>query len=123
MICAPLVAFLVAWILKMVTDIPRPLDARLVVFGSSFPSAHTAVATAYFLMLLHFARRSKDKLRRAIHYAFCILCPVMVGVSRLYFEVHWLSDVLVGYAVGGFAVYITIHDIIGAYGKPKQPKK
>jgi undecaprenyl-diphosphatase len=106
---APLVAFVISFTLKYVFDVARPLNERLYAYGPSFPSGHTAVATAYFLILLHFARHAKDPYRRAVHYAFCILCPLFVGVSRLYFGVHWLSDVLVGYLIGALSVYICIH--------------
>lgn len=108
LVSAPLVASVLSWILKFTFDIARPLNERIPVFGPSFPSAHTAVATAYFLILLYFARRTKDNYRRAVHYTFCILCPVFVGVSRLYFGVHWFSDVVAGYIVGALSVYIVI---------------
>ena len=108
LIGSPVLAAVLTWILKFTFNIARPINERLQVFGPSFPSSHTAVATAYFLILLHFARQTKNKYRRIVHYLFCILCPVFVGVSRLYFEVHWFSDVLAGYILGAFSVYVVI---------------
>ena len=105
---ASLSAFVLAWALKLGFDIARPLHPRISDFGPSFPSGHTAVATAYFLSLLHFLRHAHNKWRRAVHIAFCIACALFVGVSRLYFGVHWLSDVIAGYVVGAFAIYLTI---------------
>lgn len=105
---ASALAFLVSWLLKICFAVPRPLNEKILAFGPSFPSIHATVATAYFLSLLHFLRHTKNKWRRYIHVLFCIFCPLFVGVSRLYFGVHWLSDVLAGYVIGAFSVYVVI---------------
>jgi undecaprenyl-diphosphatase len=104
-----LLAAWLAWMLKVFVNIPRPLIERVTAVGPSFPSYHAAVATAYFLGILHFAKRDANTARRMLHYAFCILCPLFVGVSRLYLGVHWLSDVLVGYIIGAISVYVCFH--------------
>jgi len=106
---SPLLAAWLAWILKIFINIPRPLIERVTAIGPSFPSAHAAVATAYFLGILHFAKRDASKARRVLHYTFCILSATCVGVSRLYLGVHWLSDVLAGYIIGAVAVYVCFH--------------
>ncbi len=109
---APILAFVLAWVLKISFDVARPVHPLIYAFGPSFPSGHAAVSTAYFLSILHFNRWTHNKWRRTVHYVFCIVCPLFVGISRLYFGVHWLSDVLVGYVVGAIAVYISIHYVI-----------
>jgi undecaprenyl-diphosphatase len=106
---APLLAIWATWILKVYINVPRPLIERINESGPSFPSAHTAAAAAYFFAILHFAKHDENKPRRILHYIFCILASVFVGVSRLYLGVHWLSDVVVGYAIGVLSVYVCFH--------------
>jgi undecaprenyl-diphosphatase len=103
-----LLSVLVVWLFKFIFDVKRPIFHSITALGPSFPSAHSTVATAYFLMLLHFFKRDTNRLRRLLHYFFCILSILLVGSSRLYFGVHWLSDVLVGYLLGGIVVYIVL---------------
>lgn len=93
--------------LKVWLGIPRPELGIITAFGSSFPSAHTALATTFFLFFLRFMRHEKDKIRRIIHVSFCILSPVAVGMSRLYLGVHWFSDVLAGFIIGVFALVLS----------------
>lgn len=101
-----LISVFVTWILKYFFMVERPpLSTSL---SPSFPSAHTALASSYFLFLLSVFRRDLNIYRRYLHFAFCILCAVFVGVSRLYLSVHWLSDVLVGYFLGSLVVYFVL---------------
>lgn len=99
-------SFFVVWILKILINHPRPEFALITAYGSSFPSAHAAVATTFFLFFLRFMQHERNFVRRIIHQVFCILAPLMVGLSRIYLGVHWLSDVLAGVFVGLFALYV-----------------
>ena len=110
-VLSSLIAFVMTWALKLSVHSARPIDERIYAFGPAFPSGHTAVATAYFLSILYFARRTVNTYRRYIHILFCTLCPLFVGVSRLYLGVHWLSDVLAGYIIGAFSLYIGVYSL------------
>lgn len=102
-----LFSVILAWLIKYLFNIERPIGSEDI-FGPSFPSAHSTIATAYFLTLLHYFKRDEDKWRRILHYFFCISFVLIVGVSRLYLGVHFLSDVLAGYLFGGLVVYIML---------------
>ena len=99
-------AVVITYVLKYIFNIERPVGAE--VFSPSFPSAHTSIATSYFIFLLHIMRRDRNVFRRYLHFVFCISSAIFVGVSRLYLSVHWLSDVLVGYILGASVVYLVI---------------
>jgi undecaprenyl-diphosphatase len=100
---------ILGFLLKYMTDVARPTHNFLISETSpSFPSLHTAVSTTYFLILLHFLRKDPNQWRRILHAFFCILCSVFVGVSRLYFGVHWFSDVVAGYILAGCVVFLYI---------------
>ena len=103
-----LFTFCLVQFIKILTGVHRPINGLIVETGNSFPSAHTAVATAYFLMLLHFLKRTANKKLRILHTFFCVLSATFVGVSRVYLGVHWVSDVMAGYIVGGLAVYTSV---------------
>lgn len=64
----------------------------------SFPSGHTAGATALFAPLLFRARRLGPRWKRWA--ALAIAIPLLVGLSRLLLNVHHLSDVIAGMELG-----------------------
>ncbi len=105
-ILAIFLTVILTYILKYIFNIERPNGVN--VFSPSFPSAHSSVATSYFIFLLHIMRRDKNVFRRYLHFAFCLSSALFVGVSRLYFSFHFLSDVLFGYILGGLCVYVVL---------------
>jgi undecaprenyl-diphosphatase len=67
----------------------------------SFPSGHSLVSLAvYGSVALLLARRVRSPGRRALLFAGTALLVLAIGFSRLYLGVHFLSDVLAGYAAG-----------------------
>lgn len=88
------------WLLKYTIAHPRPEFGLITAYGPSFPSAHTALATTFFLFFLRFMRTEKNLFRKYIHQIFCVTAPLVVGMSRLYLGVHWLSDVVAGFCIG-----------------------
>jgi undecaprenyl-diphosphatase len=85
-------------ILKAVVDRERPPDARLHAAGASFPSGHTVYAAATCITVVALFVAS-GRGRRAGWVAAAVLTAVMAW-SRTYLQVHWLSDVVAGAALG-----------------------
>jgi undecaprenyl-diphosphatase len=82
-------------------DRPRPpggvTDAR----GSSFPSAHAAYATIYTWLATTVALRIEPGLaRRSLLIAAGVALTAVIGLTRVFLRVHWLSDVTAGWALG-----------------------
>lgn len=100
-------SFVLVWLIKLFVNHPRPELGIITAYGPSFPSAHAAVATTFFLFFLRFMRHEKNVFRRTIHQVFCILAPLMIGLSRIYLGVHWLSDVVAGIVVGVVALAVS----------------
>ena len=86
---------------------------------SSFPSGHTGAAVAVYVgltvVLASLVRRGDIRSRSgtaAVAVGSVLLCcvPVVVGLSRLYRGMHYLTDVLAGAIAGGvwMAVVVTV---------------
>lgn len=83
---------------------PRPgiVAHALQVTGWSFPSGHSLMSTATLLTLgaLLGAGRRRTAIRRYFLGLAAVLAFV-VGASRVYLGVHWPSDVVAGWLLGG----------------------
>jgi membrane protein DedA with SNARE-associated domain/membrane-associated phospholipid phosphatase len=86
-------------ILKAAVDRARPPDALVDSSGSSYPSGHAALAVTYLAIAVLLARAGPATRRLAIFLTGLSL-GVLIGLSRVYLRVHWLSDVGGGWAVG-----------------------
>jgi membrane-associated phospholipid phosphatase len=87
-------------LLKLAFHRQRPELAFVHLETYSYPSGHAAVATATFTTLAFvLARRSGGPQTIAIAAAAIVLIAV-VGFSRLYLGVHYLSDVMAGWSFG-----------------------
>ncbi len=82
---------------KALFDRPRPdIVGHLVeVSSASLPSGHATRAVATYLTLATLASR------RALILGLAVSIVGLVGASRIYLGVHWPSDVLAGWALGG----------------------
>ena len=69
--------------------------------GYSFPSGHTTAATAFSVSLF-------IVLNKRYSWAFWLI-PVLMGFTRIYFVVHYATDVLGGLLVGGVSATIAYY--------------
>ena len=94
-------------ILKLLVGRPRPSADLSVVAdslsNSSFPSGHayqSMVLFAFVILLLSILVRTKWI--RWSAQGFLIVLILAIGVSRVYLNAHWPSDVIGAYIIGGF---------------------
>ncbi|BCA80245.1 bifunctional DedA family/phosphatase PAP2 family protein [Desulfuromonas sp. AOP6] len=99
---------LLVFALKFVFDRPRPVPLlpHLEPFSASFPSAHAFVALVFYGLLTYMLLdHIRDWQSRAV-LLFCgSFVALLIGFSRIYLGVHWLSDVLAGFALA--AMWLT----------------
>ena len=73
--------------------------------ASSFPSAHATTSTAVCCTLAYIIWRERMLSGRAA-IAVAVLPPLCIGLSRLYLDVHWTTDVLGGWLVGVLVAFV-----------------
>ena len=87
--------------LKLAVDRPRPEQPLQHYSGSSFPSGHAAHSVLYVWLAVTIVLRLRPGMaRKAAVVAAGIALTVLVGLSRVYLNVHYLSDVSGGWALG-----------------------
>jgi undecaprenyl-diphosphatase len=92
-------------LLKQIFSRPRPVfaDPLLVAQNYSFPSGHAMMSLIGFGLFAYFIWHS------LMHYRYLrifltfalVLLVVLIGISRMTLGVHYLSDVVAGFAAGG----------------------
>jgi undecaprenyl-diphosphatase len=88
---------------------PRPLIAYYLEPSFSFPSGHAALSVALYGFMAYVLLRSVRRKRYRTLVLFSALAVIaVVGLSRLYLGVHFLSDVWGGYLLGALWLIIGV---------------
>ena len=87
--------------IKELADRVRPdLNPIAETLGPSFPSGHSATAAAFYAAAALVLGRGRPRLTRAFLAGGAVAIAVGVAGSRVLLDVHWLSDVIAGVALG-----------------------
>lgn len=109
--------------LKFFFNRPRPLIPLLKeIPGLSFPSGHAFMSMIFYGLLISIVYRDVSSLWKKWIMIFILLNFIfLVGFSRVYLRVHYLSDVLAGYCFGILSLIILLWLMkrIGNYNKAK----
>lgn len=79
---------------------PEPVIGILAPQQFSFPSGHAMVSAAFYFYLAYVVWRLVHGVWRWVLVGGLILLVLLIGVSRLYLQAHFLSDVIAGYLAG-----------------------
>ena len=89
----------------------------------SFPSGHSAASAAIFGTLAYVLWR-EEMLGASAAWVVALAPPLLIGSSRVYLDVHWATDVLGGWSVGGLVaamsavVYERVRTLTREHGAP-----
>ena len=86
---------------------PNPLIDKLENF--SFPSGHATSAFIFYGLLTYLVWKTRiPKFYKFIVGTMLILFSLLIGFSRIYLRVHYLSDVLAGICIGFAWLILTV---------------
>ncbi len=105
-------ASLVFRLLKVLLDRARPpvADRLVTETNESLPSGHATMSMVVVGTIVVLAWAGRSALARAAMVVAAAAWVGAVGATRVYLGVHWVSDVLAGWAVGAawLAVCVTV---------------
>ena len=86
---------------KQLIDRARPtFNPVAATLGPSFPSGHSATAAVFYATAALLLGRWRNRPTQAILAGLAVGIAVAVAASRVLLDVHWLSDVIAGLALG-----------------------
>jgi membrane-associated phospholipid phosphatase len=86
---------------KQLADRLRPtFNPAAASLGPSFPSGHSATSAAFYATAALLLGRRRGRPARALFTGAAVGIAVAVAASRVLLDVHWLSDVIAGLALG-----------------------
>lgn len=98
------IVFILNNIIKIIVQRPRPDILQLVHETSySFPSGHSMVSFALFMMIAYFLWKKYRVLSM-----ICMIMPLLIGMTRIYLGVHYTTDVIGGFMFS-FVYLITLY--------------
>ena len=104
-----IVAMLVTFSLKYLLQIPRPESMLIPTDGYRFPSGHATMASVVMCLGIYYSYTYIKN-----HYVRSIFCVGFIGwyflvsYSRLYLQVHYPVDVVVGGIIGFLATTLVL---------------
>lgn len=102
-----IVCLLVTNIIKVLIARTRPLETLIDVTGYSFPSAHSSVSMLVYGYLSLLINKYYSNKHKYLYIVLCILMVFLTGLSRIYFNVHYITDVIAGFSLGLIILYFS----------------
>lgn len=77
--------------------------------GFSFPSGHSVTSVIFYGLSIYLLNKhcKNEKLRKVLTVV-CAFLALAIGPSRIYVGVHWPTDVLAGWCIGGMVLLVSI---------------
>lgn len=108
-----IISFISNQITKQIFTRPRPIGINLIEeTGYSYPSGHAMISMAYFGFIAYLIYKYvKNKLIKTILISSIFILIILIGFSRIYLGVHYLSDIIGGFLLSIVYLMIFINSI------------
>ena len=119
---SPLFSTLLYKLIKEILQRPRPEEALHLIQqgGFSFPSGHAMTGLVFYGLVLYFFLSSiKNSSTRRVLLSVGVVYIFFIGFSRIYLGVHYPSDVLAGWCLGGLQLMLILRLPVGSPGQRK----
>lgn len=102
-------AFTINETAKTIFSRSRPIGINLIEeTGFSFPSGHSMISLSFYGFIGYLlCKNTKNKYLKSIIIISTTLIILLIGFSRIYLGVHYLSDVISGFLLA--SIYLTIY--------------
>jgi undecaprenyl-diphosphatase len=94
--------FLVNYVMKLSFERVRPSQPLIdPLHNFSFPSGHATSGFIFYGLLIYLL--SKTQIKPVYKYsisALLVMVALLIGFSRIYLRLHYLSDVIAGFCIG-----------------------
>ena len=97
-------------IVKHIVERPRPIGIALIEeTGFSFPSAHSMISVVFYGFIIFLIwKYLKNKKLNIVLTVTLTLIAIIIGYTRVYLGVHYITDVVAGFVAGGAYLIVAI---------------
>ena len=101
------------FLLKFIFQRERPLTPFLEpARGLSFPSGHSFMSFTFYGLLIYLVWKSVDnKWLSSILVTLLLVVILFIGISRVYLEVHYATDVIAGFCMGLMWLVLSLYTL------------
>lgn len=106
-------------LVKEVIQRARPPDGLVEASGYSFPSDHATAALLFFtILLILLSVLTRPRSRQVLLIGGAATAVLVISLSRVYLDVHWLSDIIGGWL---FALaWLSVSLLLAVKGREKE---
>lgn len=96
------------------------IPAESIPWGGAFPSGHTAASVVVAFGLAYLIGSSIPAVNHRMLWVFAFVWALLIGWSRIKLDLHWLSDVVAGWALGTIVICVAI-DFVQRWQQSVEP--